>query len=125
MCRYFYPNSPSPYRFVNTGSWMGYVRSVRHLLKSIVGDKDPEEVGSSVAYSFFSMVFRILCASPFPQVGKMNDQELITNYFICDVMNGYLKQDPSGKLLEEVSLLLSLPCFAFCFRLCLTPCGSF
>eukprot|EP00696_Hemimastix_kukwesjijk_P006435 gnl/Hemi2/18146_TR5993_c0_g1_i1.p1 gnl/Hemi2/18146_TR5993_c0_g1~~gnl/Hemi2/18146_TR5993_c0_g1_i1.p1 ORF type:complete len:445 (+),score=158.94 gnl/Hemi2/18146_TR5993_c0_g1_i1:143-1336(+) len=72
LCNNFYPDAPTkleetkwqPYRFVNTGSWIALAKNALGLMNAIVTPgADPEAIGNA------------------------NDQEFVTDLFVCDHLN--------------------------------------
>ena len=53
------------HRFVNTGSWIGYVGAAKKLMKAIMESRDSAD-----------------------DIGRMNDQGLVTDFLVCDYLNG-------------------------------------
>eukprot|EP00616_Rhizochromulina_sp_CCMP1243_P009141 CAMPEP_0118986668 /NCGR_PEP_ID=MMETSP1173-20130426/42590_1 /TAXON_ID=1034831 /ORGANISM="Rhizochromulina marina cf, Strain CCMP1243" /LENGTH=438 /DNA_ID=CAMNT_0006937465 /DNA_START=101 /DNA_END=1414 /DNA_ORIENTATION=- len=58
ICNTLYPPSPTPYRFLNSGAWIGYARQAEHLLEAVVAKANSE----------FGM--------------KTNDQEMVSDMYI-------------------------------------------
>ena len=92
LCLWYYPDKPSStiYRFVNTGSWMGYVWAVRRLLEDIVAfhtrnAAEQSEMGGERA-----------------AVGQLNDQELVTDYFVCDFLQTLYAKGGERAVLDRV-----------------------
>jgi len=78
MCNFYYPPSPTMYRFVNTGSWMGRVGAARKLLRDI------ETAHASEA------------------LGELNDQELVTDFFVCDYLQQLYAEGGDAAVLQRV-----------------------
>ena len=95
LCLRYYPDKPvdTLYRFVNTGSWMGYVWAARRLLNDIVSfhlashthTAGDQQAGEGLAH-----------------VGSLNDQELITDYFVCDYLQSLYKHGGEQAVLDRV-----------------------
>lgn len=94
LCLRYYPDAPpgTPYRFVNTGSWMGYVWAARRLLQAIVvyhlqhaQQQANAGQGSDWAAS----------------VGQMNNQELVTDYFVCDYLQRLYAEGGEERVLQR------------------------
>ena len=37
-CKDYYPKSPTLYRYLNSGSWMGYAKNARELLSAVISE---------------------------------------------------------------------------------------
>jgi procollagen-lysine,2-oxoglutarate 5-dioxygenase len=63
ICNTLYPKSPTPYKFLNSGAWMGYARAAEGLLAAVVKRANSE----------YGM--------------KTNDQEMVSDMYIQHQFN--------------------------------------
>jgi hypothetical protein len=79
ICTHAYPLAPTPYRFLNSGSWIGYAKPASEMLLTVM-----EEAGANF--------------------GMANDQKLIADMYI-DGRNG-IKLDFHNKLFQSMHMTL-------------------
>ena len=89
LCLSYYPDKPEDalYRFVNTGSWMGYVWAARRLLNDIVS---------------FHLARTAASAAGEAHIGSLNDQELVTDYFVCDYLQSLYRRGGEAAVVDRV-----------------------
>ncbi len=84
ICTDIYPRSPTPYRFLNSGSWIGYARSASEMLWQVM-----LEAGSNF--------------------GGANDQKLIADMYIGGRFG--IKLDFYNKLFQSMHMTLEVITF--------------
>lgn len=77
-----YPKSPTPYRYLNSGSWIGYAKESGEMLQSVI-----QEAGSDFA--------------------NANDQKLIADYFISKRFG--IKLDYFNRIFQAMHMTLDAP----------------
>ena len=92
LCLWYYPNQPpsSVYRFVNTGSWMGYAWAARRLLEDIVAFHTRHAAEQSAK------------GGERAAVGQLNYQELVTDFFVCDYLQTLFAEGGERAIVERV-----------------------
>ena len=92
LCLYYYPDKPSTtiYRFVNTGSWMGYAWAARRLLGDIVQFHTRNQATEGAG------------GGERAAVGQLNDQELVTDFFVCDFLQTLYAQGGDAAVVDRV-----------------------
>ena len=82
-----YPTSPTPYRYLNSGTWMGYSDRASEMLLKVI-----QEAGANFTGA--------------------NDQELMANFYMAGRFG--IKLDFSNKLFQSMHMTLEPP-FSRCF----------